>query len=107
MIFIVASLSNKVGYKKASMIGEVQAEEKENAEECMRLRRGPHSPCMCRNRWGSGNWPRTHPPQNGAGCPLSGVVALLEKTVAGSTENQQRIVDRGCCFGRIDPVIDQ
>jgi hypothetical protein len=33
--------------------------------------------------------------------------ALLEKIVAGSTENQQRIIDRGCCFGRVDPVIDQ
>jgi hypothetical protein len=27
--------------------------------------------------------------------------------VAGSTQNQQRIVDRGCCFGRVGPVIDQ
>ena len=31
---------------------------------------------------------------------------LLEKTVTGSTENQQRIVDRGCCFDRVGPVID-
>jgi len=33
--------------------------------------------------------------------------ALLEKTMAGSTENQQKIVDRGCCFGRVDPVIQR
>ena len=35
------------------------------------------------------------------------VSPLLEKIVTGSTENQQRIVDRGCCFGRVGPVIDQ
>ena len=42
------------------------------------LRRGPHSPCMCRNRcwyrWVSGNGPRTQLPHTGAGCPLSGTV---------------------------------
>ena len=27
--------------------------------------------------------------------------------MTGSTENQQRIVDRGCCFGRVGPAIDQ
>ena len=32
---------------------------------------------------------------------------LLEKTVTGSTQNQQRIVGRGYCFGRIGPVSDQ
>ena len=35
------------------------------------------------------------------------VSPLLEKIVTGSTENQQRIVDRGCCFGRVGPVSDQ
>ena len=33
--------------------------------------------------------------------------SLLEKIVTGSTENQLRIVDRGCCFSRVGPVTDQ
>ena len=37
----------------------------------------------------------------------SGKLALLEKNVDGSTQNQQRIVGRGFCFGRVDPVIAQ
>ena len=32
---------------------------------------------------------------------------LLEKTVTGSTQYQQRIVGRVCCFGRVGPVSDQ
>ena len=27
--------------------------------------------------------------------------------MAGSTQNQQRIVGRSCCFGRVGPVIEQ
>ena len=42
------------------------------------IRRGPHSPCMCRNRcryrWISGNWARTHLSHTRVGCPLSGTV---------------------------------
>ena len=45
------------------------------------LRRGPHpaSPCRerVRHRWESANRPRTWGAQNGAGCPLSEVVAGL------------------------------
>ena len=37
----------------------------------------------------------------------SNFLTLLKKTVTGSTENQKRIVDRGCCFGRVGPVSDQ
>ena len=41
-------------------------------------------------------------------CPNgSCLFTLLEKTVTGSTQNQQRIVGRGCCFGRVGPVSDQ
>ena len=31
-------------------------------------------------------------------------INTTRKTVAGSTQNQQRIVGRGCCFGRVGPV---
>ena len=47
------------------------------------------------------------------GCTLSYILhirafgTLLGKIVAGSTQNQQRIVDRGCCFGCVGSVIDQ
>ena len=34
-------------------------------------------------------------------------MSLLEKIVTGSTQNQQRIVGHGCCFGRVGPVSDQ